>query len=180
MGAIKYLLIIILVFSIGFSLGLTLNSKADIPLEIADSYNTIEKEPYELILEKLSKLPESIDSPSDRIKEDDIYIFNRRIIINIDNPIVARFTDTKSMEPVINKDSNAIEIAPKNPDEIQVGDIISYETTLSKGIVIHRVIEKGIDEEGIYFITKGDNLGYSDPQKIRFSQIKRVVVGILY
>jgi hypothetical protein len=179
MGAIKYLLIIILVFSIGLSLGLALNSKADIPLEIADSYNTMEK-PYELILEKLSRLPESIDSPSDRIKEEDIYIFNRRIIINIENPIVARFTDTKSMEPVINKDSNAIEIVPESPDDINVGDIISYETPLSQGTVIHRVIEKGIDEKGTYFITKGDNLDYSDPQKIRFSQIKRVVVGILY
>jgi hypothetical protein len=33
---------------------------------------------------------------------------------------------------------------------------------------------------GWYAIMKGDNLSYSDPGKIRFDQVQRVVIGILY
>ena len=119
-------------------------------------------------------------SPSDRLKERDIRLYSKRVIIEIDGPILAGFTDTKSMEPVINKDSNAIEVVPKNVDKINVGDIISYNSNFSEGPIIHRVVEKGYDEKGLYFRTKGDNLPYIDPEKIRKEQVLRVVVGILY
>jgi len=65
-------------------------------------------------------------------------------------------------------------------DEIIVGDIISYNVDGYDFAFVHRVIEIGNDELGIYFITKGDNYYQKDPNKIRFSQIEGVVVGILY
>jgi hypothetical protein len=125
-------------------------------------------------------IPKTKFSPSDRITEKDIRVYNKRIIINLDKAILARFTDTKSMEPLINKDTNAIEIIPKDIDEINVGDIISYRSNLIDGTIMHRVIEKSKDEKGPYLRTKGDNLKYQDPEKIRFQQVQRVVVGILY
>lgn len=124
--------------------------------------------------------PQKRDSPSDRIRENNIKIDSRRVTIDVENALLARFTDTKSMEPVLNKDSNAIEIIPRDADDIQIGDIISFKSDFSDGIIIHRVIEKDIDEQGAYFRTKGDNLEYTDPEKLRFGQIQRVVVGILY
>ena len=45
---------------------------------------------------------------------------------------------------------------------------------------VHRVIKIGNDKDGIYFTTKGDNFWQEDPDKVRFSQVEGIVVGILY
>lgn len=45
---------------------------------------------------------------------------------------------------------------------------------------VHRVVDIGNDNTGIYFTTKGDNYYKEDPDKVRFSQIEGIVVGILY
>jgi hypothetical protein len=119
-------------------------------------------------------------SPSDIIGEDRIHVYNDKVIIDIDNPVWARFTDTNSMDPVFDKGANAIQIVPDSADQINVGDIISFETKYQSGTIIHRVIEQGEDEEGWYVITKGDNNSFKDPGKVRFKDIKKVLVGIIY
>lgn len=119
-------------------------------------------------------------SPSDWIKENQIMVFNSQVVLDLKNAEWATFTDTHSMEPVLSARANAIEVRPKSTDDIQVGDIISYESEYADGIIIHRVIEKNEDEQGVYFILKGDNNPYPDPGKIRFEQIQRVVVAIVY
>ena len=45
---------------------------------------------------------------------------------------------------------------------------------------MHRVVESGLDADGAYFITKGDNYNQKDPDKVRFSKVEGIVVGILY
>jgi signal peptidase I len=119
-------------------------------------------------------------SPSDWIKESQIKVYDNRIIIDLENAEWAKFTDTNSMDPVIDSNANAIEIVPKSYKEIQPGDIVSYEIENVEGIIIHRVVETGFDEKGWFAVTKGDNLENNDPFKIRFSNIKRVVVAIIY
>ncbi|MBI2135426.1 signal peptidase I [Candidatus Woesearchaeota archaeon] len=119
-------------------------------------------------------------SPSDRIKESDLEVFNNKIIINIKSPDWRKFIDSNSMDPLIDENSTTIEISPKNPDEIKIGDIISYDVDEFDYALVHRVVEIGNDEEGIYFITKGDNYFKNDPYKVRFGQIEGIVVGILY
>lgn len=119
-------------------------------------------------------------SPSDWIKENQILVFNSQVILDLKNAEWATFTDTHSMEPVLSARANAIEVRPKGADEIQIGDIISYKSEYANGYIIHRVIEKGEDEQGTYFILKGDNNPSPDPGRIRFEQIQRVVVAIVY
>ncbi len=119
-------------------------------------------------------------SPYDRIPENKILVDNDKVIINIENAQWSRFTDTNSMDPVIDKGANAIQIVPKSPEEIHVGDIVSYKSEYADGIIIHRVIEIGSDKEGWYAIMKGDNNSYTDPGKVRFSQIQRIVIAIIY
>ena len=119
-------------------------------------------------------------SPSDRIKENQIKVYEDKVVIQINNAKWAGFTDTNSMDPLLDEDSNAIQIIPESEDEILVGDIITYESELMDGLIIHRVIVISEDEQGKYFIAKGDNNPDPDPEKIRFSQIKRILVGILY
>lgn len=120
------------------------------------------------------------DSPADRIREQQIIVLRDRVTIDIQEAQWSTFTDTHSMEPVITAGANAIQIVPKSADEIQVGDIVSYKSTYADGVIIHRVVYEGVDEDGTYFIMKGDNLPTSDPGRVRFEQIQRVVVAIVY
>ena len=119
-------------------------------------------------------------SPSDRVKFHDIKVYDDKIIINVNGPYLAKFADTHSMEPVLDKKSTGLEIVPKSGKEIKVGDIISYASQYSDDIIIHRVIKIEYDSEGWYAITKGDNNTNNDPEKVRFSQVKRILVGIIY
>ncbi|MEA3429932.1 MAG: signal peptidase I [Nanoarchaeota archaeon] len=119
-------------------------------------------------------------SPYDHISQDQIKVYNDKIIITIDNATWARFTDTNSMDPIIDIGANSIEIKPKSINQVHIGDIISYKSNFMDGIIIHRVIDIGEDKEGAYFYTKGDNNLIRDPEKVRFEQIHGIVVGVLY
>ncbi|MBU0457393.1 MAG: hypothetical protein ABH824_03705 [Nanoarchaeota archaeon] len=117
-------------------------------------------------------------SPSNWVKEEQIKVYNDKVILDIQDAIWAGFTDTNSMDPFIDETSHAIEISPENPQSINLGDVISYQT--EKGIIIHRVIEKGEDKKGIYYIVKGDNNRFEDPIKVRFEDVKGVLVAVIY
>lgn len=119
-------------------------------------------------------------SPSDIVKEEDIRVYDDRVIIYLNDPLWAKFTDTNSMDPVFDIGANAIQIKPKTPEQIQQGDIISFANSHSSGTIIHRVIEIGNDDLGWYAITKGDNNPYKDPDKVRFDDIKKLLVAIIY
>ena len=120
----------------------------------------------------------SADGPQDRIPENKIALTKQSVVFSVNNPILAKFTDTGSMLPVITAGSHAIEIVPRTPEELAVGDIVSYE--LDGKTLVHRIIETGQDSQGWYAKAKGDNLDNPDPGKVRFSQVRRVVVAIIY
>jgi hypothetical protein len=117
-------------------------------------------------------------SPSDWVKENQILIHKDKVILNILNPTWAKFTDTNSMDPFIDETSHAIEILPQSADQVNVGDVIAYKTIY--GSIIHRVIEKGEDSKGVYYIVQGDNNKTRDPFKVRFGDIEGVVVAVIY
>ncbi|MBR9677125.1 signal peptidase I [Candidatus Woesearchaeota archaeon] len=117
-------------------------------------------------------------SPHDRVNEGQIHVLNDKIIIDVPNAQWSTFSNTNSMDPVIDIGANALQIVPKNESDIQLGDIISYE--YKNSIIIHRVIKIGQDENGWYAITKGDNNPQPDPKKVRFESVRRVLIGIIY
>ncbi|MBR9675446.1 hypothetical protein GOV05_00365 [Candidatus Woesearchaeota archaeon] len=117
-------------------------------------------------------------SPGDWVKESEIKVYDDRVVLEIENPQWARFTNTNSMDPLFDEDSNAIEIVPSNPEMISPGDIVSFN--YKEDTIIHRVIKTGYDEQGWYMITKGDNNAQADPVKIRFVDVQRLVVAIIY
>ena len=84
------------------------------------------------------------------------------------------------MDPLIDNETTTIEIKPNSPDEIKVGDIISYDVKGYDYAFVHRVVKIEKDNKKTYFITKGDNLKFNDEGKVRFEQIEGVVVGIIY
>jgi len=117
-------------------------------------------------------------SPHNHILEKNIIVYEDKVVIYIPGVSWTSYEDTNSMDPVLDKEANGLEIVPKSPNDIYVGDIVAYET--DQGLIVHRVIEKGEDEQGGYFILKGDNNSEPDPGKIRFEQIKYLLVGIIY
>jgi len=121
-----------------------------------------------------------INSPHDWVGQDNIHVYNDRVVIDIQDPDWATFTDTNSMDPIFDEVANTIEIKPQSPADIHVGDIIAYESALFDSIIIHRVVEINEDDEGWYARFKGDNNQYTDPEKVRFDQIKGIVVAIIY
>ena len=138
----------------------------------------IEKE--KIIVEEKKANGEEKQSPADRIQDSDINVFANSVRIDIKNAKWRKFIDSNSMDPLIDEGTTTIEIKPKNADEIEVGDIIAYKVEGYDYAFVHRVIEIGNDEMGIYFVTKGDNYSMEDQEKVRFSDVEGIVVGILY
>ncbi len=174
-GRIKIGVLIIVVFIAGV---LANNIYAEVKPEKTQFTEEFLKEqasqlaPYRKPVEKVS--------PKNRIKESQIKVDNKKIVIEVENAKWSRFTDTNSMDPVIDKGANALQIVPETPRNIKEGDIASYQPKGSEEIIIHSLKKKKRDEEGVYFIMKGDNNKEEDPGKVRFEQIKRVVIGVIY
>ena len=118
-------------------------------------------------------------SPSDWVQPEQIKVYKDHVQLDIPNVIWAEFTDTKSMDPVFDSTSHALEIVPKQASDINVGDIISYNSPYSEYPIIHRITEIGNDGQW-YAIVKGDNNPSADPGKVRFENVNRVLIAIIY
>ena len=119
----------------------------------------------------------SANQPGNWINEKNIQVYDDRIVIKIDNARISRYEATGSMLPVLGENANGIEIVPFSSNQIQIGDIITFQK--GEKLIVHRVIEKGKDNKGDYFITKGDNNDEADG-RVYFSQIKYVTIGLVY
>lgn len=119
-------------------------------------------------------------SPDNHIKEENIHVYDDRIIIDLAGASWSSFTDTNSMDPLIDKEANGIEVKPKSPRELKEGDVIAFKTPYAPGIIIHRIVDIGQDRKGWYAKTKGDNNPSIDPGKVRFDDITGVLVGVIY
>ncbi len=129
-------------------------------------------------LEKLFEGTQERASPQDWIRDDQILVYPDKIVINISGAQWSGFTDTNSMDPLLDAGANALQIQPQSPLQIREGDIISY--TSPEGTIIHRVIGTGQDADGWYAITQGDNNGAPDREKVRWPQVRRVLIAVIY
>ena len=132
---------------------------------------------------------EKVVAPSDYISEEDIIVLEDRVILRVSGVTLSSYADSGSMVPVLDEGANGIRVVPESESDVEVGDIVSYRMASpldSFGhrtglgfLVVHRVIEKGVDEDGVYFIVKGDNNLVGDG-KIRFNEIEYITIGIIY
>lgn len=165
-------LLLLIGILIGILISITLPNNVTLK-EIYDSTLTLAQDSFS------GNAPER-DSPKERIDNNNIELHHDKVIIYLNDPRIARFADTNSMDPVLDTETKAIQIVPLSPEDIQQGDIITYYSTIAKTDIIHRVIETGYDDKGWYAILKGDNLARQDPEKVRFDQVKRVTIGLIY
>ncbi len=117
------------------------------------------------------------EAPSDWVSEDDIVVFDDMVILRIANVTLSNYADSGSMRPVLDEGANGIRVVPESADDVEVGDIVSY--VFDGVMIVHRVVEKGVDDEGVYFVMQGDNNLVSDG-KVRFDRIKFKTVGVIY
>lgn len=116
-------------------------------------------------------------APSDSIPTSAIEVFDDRIVLLIEGASISSYAPTGSMRPFFDAGANGIRVVPTSPEEIAVGDIISF--TRGSDLIVHRVVTKGVDADGAYFITRGDNNTIND-ELIRFDDIAYKTIGILY
>src|SRR3989344_4990645 len=84
-------------------------------------------------------VPKDVESPSNHIERSQIHVYNDKIVLDIPNARWAEFTNTNSMDPILDIEANSIEITPKTSREVKVGDIIAYQPANFDGLVVHRV-----------------------------------------
>ena len=126
--------------------------------------------------------PWEFPQPYARIPAENIRISGSEVIIKVSGAMPVILADTNSMDPTADASSKIIVVQPRNERDVHIGDIVGYRCGQcgEDEVVMHRVIEIAQDEEGVYYTLKGDNLPAADPGKVRFSQVRTVVVGIIY
>ncbi|MCF7910484.1 hypothetical protein K9L16_02320 [Candidatus Pacearchaeota archaeon] len=129
-----------------------------------------------VVLSDNGKVPKAL--PSNFLNKTQIFADSEKVCLYIEDARLSEYTDSSSMLPVLGKNSTGINLKPASADEIHVGDIISFRNKQGE-IFVHRVIEKGLDSQGVYFITKGDNNLFDDG-KVYFEEIDSVLIGIIY
>jgi len=118
-----------------------------------------------------------VNAPNDWVDSEDIIVFDDMILLRVENATLSSYAGSGSMKPVFDEGANGIRVVPRSEDEIEVGDIVSYR--FGDMLIVHRVVEKGIDNEGVYFVMKGDNNLIAD-EKVRFGQIEYVTIGVIW
>lgn len=117
-------------------------------------------------------------APSNYLNQSQIHLTNNSFCVDVENPSMTAYASTGSMIPTIDENTNGIRITPKNESEINVGDLITY--IRDGDMIIHRVIKIGHDEEGWYAILLGDNNQGHIDGKVRFSNITKKTIALIY
>ena len=84
-----------------------------------------------------------------------------------------------SMEPAIKVYDVIIDYAVTSPDNIKIGDVITFKSTsaISKDLIVtHRVIDKKIVNGKVEFVTKGDYNPVADADTAKFNNVIGKVV----
>lgn len=152
------IILVMLPFILGFAISQVTSNTADIQMPFSES--------------------KDVASPYDRIKEDQILVYDSKVVIQIKDASLAEYADTNSMDPFIDSGSNGIEIIPESEEDLHVGDVVTYESDI--GLIVHRIVNVEYDREGKYFVLKGDNNATEDPYKVRFNQVRYILVGVIY
>lgn len=115
----------------------------------------------------------------DRIQRSDIVATKEKVVILGDYSL-AEYKNTDSMLPLLDYGSTGIQLKVFENTELYVGDVVSYRIGEKEELVVHRITGGGVDDEGVYYVLKGDNVGRPDTEKVRKEQIEKVLVGVLW
>lgn len=133
--------------------------------------------PYVPVLaEQRSALSDVAVSSASRVPFEAISVYQNEVRVAASGLRYAKVT-SDSMAPVITRNSVVFEMPVSSPEEIQLGDIISFSVPDVDSPVLHEVV--GIVEQDgeIYYHTKGTANKQIDPWLVSFSDVHGVMVG---
>lgn len=144
--------------------------------ELQSSYDTLNKlyRPEDLLLRYPKDIP---TSPSTSAA--DFLITNGGMLLKSEDLQLSSITDTSSMHPTISAGHTAILTTKFEPYSLQKGNIILYNSSYSNIDIMHRIIEVNSDNE-ICYKTQGDNNPSPDIECVTPSQIKGLVIGVIF
>ncbi len=146
----------VLLAAIFFSLGFSLN----VPL------------PAET---RLATTDAAVES-TQRIPFDAFTVYPDKVLVDYPGLRYARVS-SDSMAPIITHDSVVFEKSPGSPDDIHIGDFISFYEPSVNGIVLHMVIGITDGGNGVFYQTKGVANPEADPWLVPYENVKGIMVG---
>ncbi len=126
--------------------------------------------------ERLASPSQNFESIS-RVPFENIKVYSEQVVI--DAPIKYAKVSSNSMAPFITDKSVVFEQKPTSPEQILVGDIISFTTAGEKEVIMHAVVEVVQKDGAYYYHTKGYANSETDPWLVSYDDIVGVVVGTL-
>ncbi len=115
-------------------------------------------------------------SPRDIIKPENIEqreSLGTVTITGLNGIWVTGVADTNSMDGLLDYGHSVILISEFDRDDLRVGDIVVFQG--NKGRIIHRIVSIGK-----HIRTRGDNVAFKDPYKLKKEDIEYLCVGIIY
>ena len=134
------------------------------------------------LLMRLFAKPADVKAPRDIIKTEHITQLDGSVTINLGVPsYVSSVLDTNSMVPTVDWSHNTLLIKDFNREDLECGDVVVFQPTeRASELIIHRIVETGIDNQGAYYRTKGDNCTRKDPYILRNIHVRFLCIGVIY
>jgi len=87
-------------------------------------------------------------------------------------------SDTNSMDPVMDYGHTCILTSDFNHEDLVIGSVVVYWN--GERDIIHRITDIGDDDEGRFYILKGDNNSQPDNYIVRDWHIHWLLLGVIY
>ncbi len=97
-----------------------------------------------------------------------------QLYLGTTTPLLA--VESESMEPTLYRGDLVI-VRGVNPESLEVGDIIIFQSSMSDVPVVHRIVNIGYSGGELQFTTKGDNNPTIDPYLVPESDVLAKVIG---
>jgi signal peptidase len=97
-----------------------------------------------------------------------------QLYLGTTTPLLA--VESESMEPTLYR-GDLVVVRSVEPESLQVGDIIIFQSSMSDVPVVHRIVAIGFSGGELQFTTKGDNNPSVDPNPVPGSAVLAKVVG---
>lgn len=114
-------------------------------------------------------------TPKDRVDEKDIQLRHDKVIIKLSEASLSTLEDANSDSSLFSPGTQGLVMNISSASELKEGDIVSYYSSSKGRMVFGRISKIGTDKQGWYAQL------YSEGRlKIRFNQLNKVVVAVLY
>jgi len=118
-------------------------------------------------------------SPQGWVDFNRISMQQNKVVVNGDILRYGILADTNSMDGVMDAPHIVVGETVFDRNQLQVGDIVSYQTE-SSNTIIHQIIKIETDSEGRLYTLQGTNNDRPDTYQVRNENILSVLICLIY